>query len=363
MQTNKAKKYIWRALLCFFTFIILLLVAVYSALYVLVNGECKPLREKLVLSATQASATKWLPSLFMPQEEVDKIVEASYTVTTDTLSLEDYLNSQSTSSLPDTDKWEKAIDGMILEKINGSTFTGYVLLVRDPSRLFIGTSSDFTQGLKGMKIFDMAEKEDAVALINGGEFHDPGGQGDGNNPMGLTFSKGECVWDDGLKRTFIGFDRDNRLIVAESMTKEEALELNVRDAVSFQNGNTLITSKDGEVVMYYSDYNTGTAQRTAIGQAQDGTVILLVTDGRSASSIGATRNDVIEIMVQYGAVVAGMLDGGSSSLMYYENYFDKYDVDKDNLDKYQLQGLVNSYKAFVPPRRLPTYICVEREGE
>ncbi len=360
---SKAGKIIRRTLLSIFTVLVFLLVAVYSTLYVVVNGDCQPLRERLVLSATQASATKWLPSLFMPQSEVDKIVEKSYLVTTDIISLDDYLSDKdNTPSQDSTEKWDNAIDGMIFETVKGSTFTGYVLLVKDPSRIYVGTSSDFKSNQVGMKIFDMAAQEDAVAIINAGEFADPGGQGTGNNPMGITYSKGELVWEDSLKRTFIGFDENNKLIVTESMTKSEAEQLGIRDGVSFQNGNTLITSENGEIVIHYSDYNTGTAQRTAIGQCADGTVILLVTDGRTASSIGATKNDVIDIMVKYGAVTAGMLDGGSSSLMYYENYYTKYNYDISKLDKYQQQGLVNSYKAFTPPRRLPTYICVSREA-
>lgn len=360
---SKAGTIIRRTLLSIFTVLVFLLVAVYSTLYVVVNGDCQPLRERLVLSATQASATKWLPSLFMPQSEVDKIVEKSYLVTTDIISLDDYLSDKdNTPSQDSTEKWDNAIDGMIFETVKGSTFTGYVLLIKDPSRVYVGTSSDFKSNQVGMKIFDMAAKEDAVAIINAGEFADPGGQGTGNNPMGITYSKGALVWEDSLKRTFIGFDENNKLIVTESMTKSQAEQLGIRDGVSFQNGNTLITSEDGEIVIHYSDYNTGTAQRTAIGQCADGTVILLVTDGRTASSIGATKNDVIDIMVKYGAVTAGMLDGGSSSLMYYENYYTKYNYDTSKLDKYQQQGLVNSYKAFTPPRRLPTYICVSREA-
>ena len=239
-----------------------------------------------------------------------------------------------------------------------------MLLIRDPSRVYVGVSTDnFASSVAGIRIFDMAKKDDAIAVVNAGEFEDQGGQGTGARPMGLTYSNGKCVWDDGLKRTFIGFDSDNRLVVTEPMTKETADKLSIRDAVSFQNGNTLITSSDGEVVFHYSDWNTGTAQRTAIGQCADGTVIFLVTDGRTASSLGATKNDVIDIMVKYGAVTAGMLDGGSSSLMYYEDYYTKYGIDTENLDKYQQMGLVNSYKAFTNPRRLPTFFCISREAE
>ena len=353
-------KIICRSLLVIFTVLICLIITLFLSLKILVGGECEPLRNKLVLSAMQASATKWLPGLFLSDETVEKIVSDSYIVNTDVLSLEEYSNISSENG--DNNIWVNAKDGIILETVTGSTFTGYVMLVKDPSRIFVGTSSDFKQGLIGMTIFDIAKKENAIAAINAGEFADPGGQGTGNNPMGITYSRGKCVWNDSLKRTFIGFDNNNKLIVTEPMDKKTADELGIRDGVSFQNGNTLITNEDGNITLHYADNNTGTAQRTAIGQTFDGTVILLVTDGRSASSLGATKNDVIDVMVKYGAITAGMLDGGSSSLMYYENYFDKYDYDTELLDQYQKKGLVNRYKAFTTPRRMPTFICVAYES-
>ena len=367
-KKKKRRKKIWkiirRSLLCIFTLILCILIAVFSALYTVINGECEPLRDKLVLSAMQASATKWLPSLFLPQEKVDEIVASSYETNTDVMSLEEYASfSKGEDAVTTEDKWAKAIDGMIFETIRSDNFTGYVLLVKDPSRLFVGTSSDFTQNQVGMHIFDMAKKENPVAIINGGEYFDPGGMGEGNNPMGVTYSKGVCVWNDRANRTFMGFDKNNRLVVTEPMTKEMADEIGIRDGVCFQNGNVLITNENGAVTIHYADKNTGTAQRTAIGQTADGTVILLVTDGRSASSLGATKNDVIDIMVKYGAISAGMLDGGSSSMMYYENYFDKYQYNKDELDQYQLMGIVNKYKAFTTPRLMPTFFCVARESE
>ena len=161
--------------------------------------------------------------------------------------------------------------------------------------------------------------------------------------------------------TFIGFDKNDKLICRESMTKKEADELGIRDAVCFQTGNVLIEQSGSAVKLYKADNDTGTAQRTAIGQRADGTVIMLVTDGRSVDSIGATRNDVIELMVANGAVNAAMLDGGSSAMMYYRDYYDVYGMDKSQLDKYQLQGLVNRYKAFTSPRRIPTYFVVSKE--
>ncbi|MBQ0084342.1 MAG: phosphodiester glycosidase family protein [Clostridiales bacterium] len=145
------------------------------------------------------------------------------------------------------------------------------------------------------------------------------------------------------------------------MTYEQAQSLGMRDGVSFQTKNTLIENENGKVKLHYSDKNTGASQRTAVAQRADGTILLLVTDGRSASSIGATKNDVIDLLVEYGAVTAGMLDGGSSSMLYYENYIEKYKVDKSELDNYQFKGLVNRYKAFTAPRRMPAYFIVTKK--
>ena len=359
-QTHSVKKYIGRFFILLGVVLVLLIYVVFSAVATIAHGPSTTIRDLLVLSAMQASATKWVPGLFLPDETVEQIVADSKKINTDAISMEDYAaDTPGSVSGENADAWADAIDGMIFETISGSTYKAYVLLVKDPSRVFVGTSSDYKSGKQGMTIFNIAEKYNAVAAINGGEFSDPGGVGTGDNPIGITYSEGDLVWNDGnTKRTFIGIDKNDKLIVSEGMSKAKAEELGIRDGVCFQTGNVLITNDDGNVVFHYADSNTGTAQRTAIGQCADGTIILLVTDGRSASSLGATHNDVIDIMVSYGAVTAGMLDGGSSSMMYYRDYFEKYDYDIQKLDKYQKQGLVNKYKAFTTPRKIPTYFIV-----
>lgn len=363
-KKSNVKKYIGRFFVTLLVVLLLFVYAVYSLVATVANGPSETLRDQLVLMAMQASATKWVPGLFLSDETVNEIVASSKTVNTETDSLDDYINNTAANSENAViDRWENAIDGMLFETISGKTFKAYVLLVKDPSRVFVGTSSDYKSGKEGMTIFNIAKKYDAVAAINGGEFSDPGGVGTGNNPIGITYSQGTLMWNDGYtNRTFIGLDKNNKLVVSEGMNKTRAEELGIRDGVCFQTGNVLITSDDNSITKHYADSNTGTAQRTAIGQTADGTLILIVTDGRSASSLGATHNDIIDIMVSYGAITAGMLDGGSSAMMYYENYFEKYDYDVNELDKYQKQGLVNKYKAFTTPRKIPTYFIVGEEN-
>jgi exopolysaccharide biosynthesis protein len=356
-QKNGKKKNIIlsRILISAGSFLLFLIVAVFATCHLLLNGPSETMRDALVLSAKQASATKWLPGLFLDRETVSEIEFNSKTVTYDVVSMQDAAEEEK----QEADEWADAIDGMRLVFISKPTFKAYLLMVRDPSRVFVGTSSDFKSGKPGMRIFEMADKYGAVAALNAGEYPDTGGVGTGEHPIGITYAEGKLVYDGHADRTFMGITNENKLWVSEGMTKARAAELGIRDGVCFQKGNCLITNDGENMTLHYADGNTGRSQRTAIGQRADGTILLLATDGRTASSIGATHNELIEIMLEYGAVMAGNLDGGSSTMLYYRNYFDLYGIDPAGLDEYQRKGLVNTYKAFTNPRKIPTYFLVK----
>ena len=63
------------------------------------------------------------------------------------------------------------------------------------------------------------------------------------------------------------------------------------------------------------DIARGRAPRTAAGVKKDGTVILLVVDGRSSSSAGMTLQELASYLVKLGAWQAVNFDGGGSSEM------------------------------------------------
>ncbi|MBP5289050.1 MAG: phosphodiester glycosidase family protein [Clostridia bacterium] len=376
------RRVIGRICLCFFSLIAFILIGAVITCHVLLkerdvkvsvvvdveDGKTEPvivsenihgttLRNTLVQSAKNASATKWLPGLFLDKKLVNEIVYGSKIKISSVMNLDD-VKPGGQGNAESEDEWATAIDGIRFETVAKPTFKAYVLLVRDPSRVFVGWGADYKAGRSGgMKIFGIAEKYGAVAAINGGEFSDVGGMGTGDLPMGLTFSRGSR-YSGSTGKTFMGFDKDNKLVVSEGMSLERATELGIRDGVSFQTGNALITNDGSNVTCHYAPGNTGVAQRTCIAQRADGTVILLVTDGRTAQSLGATYDDCINLLLEYGAVSAGMLDGGSSAMMYYRNYYDLYHYDVSQLDEYQRQGLINKYKAFTKPRTIPTYFVV-----
>lgn len=352
-------RFLARCAILLLAIVLLALYSVYALGKTVAEGPSKTLRNQLVMMALQASATKWAPGLFLEEEEVAAILADSKVITKEEIRIDDILpDAPDDPSQPD--EWADAVNGILYRTENYSGFKAYIAIIRDPSRVFVGVSTkDFDTATEGLRIWDAANRYSAILAINAGEFRDTATDNKGARPIGLTYSGGNCVWDDGVtNHTFIGFDKDNKLIVTEKMSKSQADALGIRDAVMFQQDNLLISNDGVTVTAYRRDQDTGTAQRTAIGQRGDGSVILLVTDGRTASSIGATKNDIIDVMLSLGAVTAGMLDGGSSAMMYYRNYFDIYGLDKTTLDSYQLKGIVNKYKAFTTPRRLPTFFMV-----
>ena len=366
-KKSRVKSYVGRFFLTLGLTVLFVLIAAVLTANMLLNGPSEKMRDMLVLSARQASATKWLPPLFIGTELTEKIERDSKTVVQDVERMDAEVPGTVTPGT-EKDEWEDAIDGILYIPIVKPTFKAYLLMIRDPARVFVGISSDsmaaFQSASYGMRIFDIAEKYDAVAAINGGEFADPGGVGVGNRPMGITYSQGKLVWRDGLtNRTFIGITNENKLVVFEGMNQSKADSLGIRDGVCFQTGNSLITNDGENIIYHYADGDTGVAQRTCVGQRRDGTILFLVTDGRSADSLGATHNDLINLLREYGAVVAGKLDGGSSAMLYYRNYFELYNINKDLLDEYQRQGLVNRYKAFTKPRLIPTYFVVRKDAD
>ena len=71
---------------------------------------------------------------------------------------------------------------------------------------------------------------------------------------------------------------------------------------------------------------------------------MLVIDGRQVISLGATHQDLIDIFMEYGAVNACNLDGGSSTLMWYQG------------------GYINNCASVVGIRPVPTTFLVMKEG-
>ena len=100
------------------------------------------------------------------------------------------------------------------------------------------------------------------------------------------------------------------MILTKSRGKK-ALEEGVYNGVDF--GPFLIVN--GKSAKVSGNGGWGVHPRTVIGQRKDGIVVLLVIDGRSASSRGIDLNTAIDIMKRYDVYNAANLDGGSSTTL------------------------------------------------
>lgn len=65
-----------------------------------------------------------------------------------------------------------------------------------------------------------------------------------------------------------------------------------------------------------TDFYDGRHPRTALGVRADGTVLLVVVDGRTSAGVGMTLADLARHMVNLGAVDAVNLDGGGSTTLW-----------------------------------------------
>ena len=206
-------------------------------------------------------------------------------------------------------------DGYKLIKIKGRTYNGFLVLIYDPSRVFLSTSKDL--GSSGELITSVAKREKALIAINGGGFYDPNWDSNGAICHGVVIKNGNIISDysdSSMGGGFIGFNKDNKLILGK-MTDEDALKIGYRDAIEF--GPFLMIN--GKKTKIKGNGGLGIAPRTAIGQRRDGTVIFLVINGRIPTSIGADMNDLYDVMRKYGAYNAANLDGGSSSELLIKN--------------------------------------------
>ncbi|HMM21014.1 MAG TPA: phosphodiester glycosidase family protein [Selenomonadales bacterium] len=207
----------------------------------------------------------------------------------------------------------KEDESLRLINIKGTRFQGYLLEVPDPTRLKAATARDIQE--IGDTVSTIALTNNAIAAINAGGFYDPQGTGTGRLPYGVIVHEGKFLVGGDIAGPvqIVGLTRSG-VLVAGDYTVQEMKKMNLVEGVTFGppliiNGKKLITEGDG---------GWGIAPRTAIGQRKDGTLLLLVIDGRQPGySLGATLLDVQNILFEQGAYTAVNLDGGSSTTMFY----------------------------------------------
>lgn len=336
-----------RVLTVLLVVVLLLATALYGVMFVLAKGPSPTARDLFVRSVRETSAMGWLANLYFSEEEIAQITGADVELVYQEMdtSLIELPEKDDKPADPDggpvADQWglvDEDGDGIIVEEVRGEGYSGFMMVVLDPSRVIMG-SVPASYGTRGYTVAEMVEKFDAVAGINAGGFYDPGGNGNGSIPDTLVVYEGKIYYENsGIRNGFAGFD-SNHILHVGRFTPAQIRQRDIRYGVCF--GPVLVVN--GEAVPQDS-LGSGVNPRTAIGQRSDGAVLLLVIDGRQVSSLGATYQDLVDVMLSYGAVNACNLDGGSSTMMWYEGDY------------------INNCASVVGIRPVPTSFLVLKEG-
>ncbi len=241
----------------------------------------------------------------------------------------------------DTTQTDEETPVIEFQHVTGSTYDGWMMLVHDPDLVKVAVNPNMDSGTAAPDLAEYIEMYGAIGGINGGGFEDAGGTGNGGLAYGIVIHEGQLI-SGGLNeyQQVIGIDADGRLQCA-GMTGQQALDWGIQEAVTF--GPTLINN-------YSTVYEEGQGDvprlnpRTAIGQQEDGTFLLLVLDGRGPASFGALYQDIVDVMYQFGARTASNLDGGNSTAMIFNGEY------------------VNNTVSMYGSRNLPTAFVVMKEG-
>lgn len=292
----KIRKIRWRMIITFFIFN--LVFAVVLAPFIIFWGPFDVLKSVAVGSVLTSSHPQVVKA-FLSDEQINEIVNK-------------YDNTDSPSGNPLQHTVSDSSTGITIEDIKGKTFKGKVMLIKNPKRIKVAVTKELE--VTGERVSDFVKDTGAIAGINGGAFIDNKGAGNGSFPDGLIVHNGVIASNNiGNSSTeIVGFDKEGKLIVGQ-ITADDVKKKNIMEAVTFW--PTLI--QDGKRVIFKDIYGVG--PRTAIGQKADGTIIVIVIDGRQPTwSLGAQMSDLYNLFRDYGAVNAANLDGGSSSELFYK---------------------------------------------
>lgn len=304
-RTKRRSKRKWKTLAAFLVFEVVFTAV--TAPLVLLYGPFENAKRTYVGAAMTSLSHQWMATAFLSDKKINEILNSNIDD-----GLSEYRSTSANVNLPT--KHDNSIE---LYSFENFKYSGYYIVIKDPTRVKIGVSKYL--GEEGQTTSQIAKEYNAVAAINGGAFTDKSSTakwtGNGGTPAGIIMSEGKVIFQDvpnDKKVELVGITKRGKMI-AGMYSVDELKELDVQEAVSF--GPVLV--KDGQPTPMKGDGGWGIAPRTAIGQRADGSIVMLVIDGRSLTSGGATLKELQEILVNTCDVVTAInLDGGKSTTMY-----------------------------------------------
>lgn len=281
-------------------------------------GPFSYVRDLVVTTSMTTMTHKYIARTFYTEEMIDKILSNNY--------VKENYEDTNTSDITigtgkEADSYDSIYDEQILKRdpdhkdykvipISGTGYKGYIGVVYDPARVTLGMTPNL--GNRGAFLRDIVTDNQAILGMNASGFLDPNEYGNGGAPTGIIIKDSKLIWTDrstGTAGGIAGFNKNNILVLTKS-TPEEAIQNGMRDAVEF--GPFLMVN--GKAADIRGNGGWGVAPRSVLAQRKDGIVLFIVIDGRQPGySLGASMEEMIEILTRYKAHNAVNLDGGASS--------------------------------------------------
>ena len=325
----KVLKFIGKLFSFILVFILFIVLNLYLMCLIFCYGPSKSARNIFVTTMLETGQMKFVVSLVMDNDSIQKIVDSNSMKTMEEEVDNNLIEVSNNEDQPDIE----------LKEISGNTFFAKMLIIKDPSKVKVASIYDGSWKTYGVTLDKLVTDNNAIAGVNGGLYQSSGNKG--GSPLGVVVRDGKIEYNNptGLAGLYlIGLNEDNLLQIIDLENKSKSdveniiKENKIRDAVAFQEEMSDANNHFVKLIINGERRETkgsgsGANPRTAIGQRKDGTILLLVTDGRGANGhLGATASDLIDVMEENGAVNAANLDGGSSSSMYYNGKYEMTSV-------------------------------------
>lgn len=286
--------------------------------FFLAYGPISYFRDLLVTTAMTTMEHKYLAYILYDEETVQKVLENNRIIesgeSTDTSAI-------NTELAEDTGVYESIYEEQILKReegqqykildISGKNWKGYMAVIYDPADIELAFVDNYGKS-RGAYVSTIGKNNNALVAMTASGVQNIYGKY--NIVTGSTIKDGK-IYAQGKKINkgggIIGFTEDNVLVLTNKTAQEAIDEYNMDRAVEF--GPFLIVNGKPST---FSGSGDGVHPRTAIAQRQDGIVLFVVIEGRRASSVGISLEDLAEFFLKYKAYNAANLDGGGSSSLY-----------------------------------------------
>lgn len=245
---------LWRLMLTVATAAALCIVGIAMVLSLIFNGPSATARDRLTLTLLDSELTQQIPGWFLSEARIDQICSSQVTLTghSDPAGI----NTAAETTLRAT-------------TLHTDTYTAQVMLLPANSGLRFAKSTGTVIG---------ADAGDRIILA----------------PALTNAQASACFLEDGF------------LLLSTGPLEP----LGIDSAVIADCGPILMLN--GQVNETLFNSSSGYGPRAAIGQTADGTVIFITTDGWTQDHVGATCQDIMNLMKEFGTVNACLLSSDAT---------------------------------------------------